>query len=135
MPGFGLMGEVGSVLNDHLSLSARLLFFTNIGGWLFGITPAVDYAVSERFTIGGGIGVTFYGGLESGSFTNLMLPLRVTFSPWARKPHEVRRSGLLLGLELGGGVLIAATRNRFSGTPPVPAASAMGIFSIGYAWW
>ncbi|MDP2272405.1 MAG: hypothetical protein Q8N23_32665 [Archangium sp.] len=60
-----------------------------------------------------------------------MVPVRIGVAPWARKPTETRRSGLLICFELAGGVTGDASRGL--GGPYSPAASA--LLTVGYAWW
>ena len=134
MPGFGLQAEVGTVLEDRLSIVARLTGFTNIGAWDLGGAAALDYALSERLALGAGVGAKLFFGLESGSLVSVMVPVRITFAPWARKPDQVARSGLLLGLEVAGGVAVFATRGRRV-TFAVPAPALSALLSIGYALW
>lgn len=101
VPGFGLMAEGGAMVEDRFSLSARLSFFTNIGGWDFGVAVGPDYALSERFAIGVAIALKLYAGLDSPGVVSLLVPLRVTFSPWIRSDHDIRAGACSSGWSLG----------------------------------
>lgn len=127
---FGLSGELGVMLDDRLSVSGRVTLLTNLGAFDLGGTAGVDFAVSDHVSLGGGVGVH---GLAGGftSFGAIMIPLRVGFAPWGRKPTDSRRNGLMLGLELAGGMSVALRTGL--GGPYSPSASA--LLTVGYAWW
>lgn len=134
-PGFGAVAELGAVIDDQLSLSIRPQLFTNIGFWLLGLTAGIDRALGERFSLGGGVAFTLSSGLDTRTSMNVLVPVRLTFAPFAREPNEVRRSGLLLGLEVAGGLLVWGIGGRGLGAIPVPQPSFSSLFTVGYAWW
>lgn len=135
VPGAGITGELGGILNDRLSVSVRPQLFTNIGSWVLGLTPGVDFILSDRLALGLGVTGTLSAGLDSATFLNLFVPVRVTFAPIARRDDAIHRSGLLLGLEVAPGALVGGRPGRFAPGPITAAPSFSAMLTVGWAMW
>lgn len=135
VPGFGLMGEVGLVFVDRVSASARFSLMTNVGAWDFGIAVGGDYAMTANVGVGIGSAVRVLAGMDSPLVVLVMAPIRLSYSPFARKEKDVERAGLLFGVELAGGTAVISTRGRMGPGVPVPSPVFSGQLSVGYAWW
>lgn len=95
--GIGLQLEAGVVLQDTISLTARLfaatLGFTGDAGGALG----VDFALGRFFTLGTGLSAHGFYFWEAGQAAMVGIPIRLTFNPLQRSPDAVRRKTLILG--------------------------------------
>lgn len=133
----GLTGEVGFVLGDRVALSLRVTGLV-LTTWLLAAVAGFDWVLSDRFTLGGGVGASLIGS-NSATGLNLGVPLRLTFSPFTRAPSEIARAGILLGLELAPAwsFRLYAPRTAVcleTGCPVSPFGFS-GQLTFGYAWW
>ncbi len=134
--GVGLMGEIGTVVRDQFSLSFRL---SGMGLPTFGLMMTglfgLDCALSDKITLGGGAGAMFLVAPTNSSMS-IVVPFRITFSPFSREPEVIARRGLLFGLEVGPAYGFRTYAGR--GSPAPPPLTLFGFsaqLSAGYAWW
>ena len=133
--GPGLSAEVGATFADRFSAVVRLTGGTIIKSNVITIGVGLDYAFSDRWSLGiqpsiGLVGA-FYGNVPT-SLT-VFAPIRLVFAPFGRAPDQVARRGLVLFVEAGPGYgLIQGT--AFPLTMPI-AYSGGAAIGVGYAVW
>lgn len=141
-PGFGpgVSTELGATFADRYALSARLTVGTIVVLTVATVGLAFDVALSDRLSLGLAASIGVVGGvfvLDMPGSVTVFAPLRVVFAPFARQPHQVGRTGLVLFAEAGPGYGLRMSRGLPSpGPAPVlsPLSAQAGI-GVGYAWW
>jgi hypothetical protein len=142
--GGGLAFEGGVILRDRISIGARVSFVTAAVVFDGRVTLGVDYVLSDHFAIGAGVGLmTLFGILSMPASLSVVVPLRITFSPFTRAADKRARSGLVFGLEGAPGLAFAAggyrqplsIDNPVPPPPLVPGFALGGQLTIGWMWW
>lgn len=133
--GAGLTAEIGVVLVDRFSLALRIAaLFQPMLKAVFGL----DYSLSDNFSVGVAAGGLFISNLNASM--NVVLPVRITFSPFSRESKALARKGLLLSLEGGPGYGFQTYRPRSlecvqNGCALANGFGFSGQLSVSYAWW
>lgn len=134
--GFGL--DAGVTLGDRFSLLAHgqvgsVVFTLAGGGAVLG-----EYAFSDHFSAGLGVGFNLWTPLIYGSgslFYGLTFPVRLSWAPNGRAAHETRRAGLFISLQVAPGFSLQPTYFYQVGQPLPPEAGLAAMASVGYALW
>jgi hypothetical protein len=127
----GLQADLGVVFSDHVALFAHGEIATAVITFYGSAGLGVSYAFTEHFMAGLGANVTAWSSFSfSTNFTGFTFPLRLRWLFSDRKPDDVRRRGLYLGLDISAGVNLIAM---------YPYDTLSGAFaasvSVGYALW
>ncbi len=135
--GVGLTADLGVSVGDRLSLFVHGEVGTIVVTVVGGGGLAVEYALNDHFSVGLGASLMGWGALFFGSsgFLGVMFPLRVNFAPVARAANELRRTGLLIGLQVAPGVSVQQTHSFQSRFPIPPEPGFSATVSVGYGWW
>lgn len=124
--GFGLSLSVGLLFVDRVALSFHVEGNTLIVYTMTGAGLDLDFFLDDRWSLGGAAHAIFlFGGLH---FFGLSTPLRLQFFPQPRAPRQLRREGLVLGLQLGPAFGQFLTRGFLD-------LAVTASFTVGYAWW
>lgn len=136
--GPGFSAEVGSMLSDELSLVARVTVGSIISLNVLSAGAAVDVQVSEYLALGAGLSVNLLTAQFTGTAMSLVVgvPFRLNFAPFPRAAHEVRRTGMMLFVEVAPGLSPFGVPGdpRRAPLAPNPFAITMAM-GIGFAWW
>lgn len=128
----GLAIDGGVVLSDRVMLLLRLegsLVPGNLIEFLpgayvcLGGGPAIDYFVSERFTVGAGVRL-LTPSVNWGALS-LSLPLRANFFPAPREATAGARTGVILGFQLVPTYIFGS----------VLGSGLSATFTVGYGMW
>ena len=136
--GVGFALDAGVVLGDRLSLLVHgqvgsVVFTLAGGGAVLG-----EYAISDHFSAGLGVGFNVWAPLIYGSgilFYGLTFPIRLSWAPNGRAAHETGRSGLFVSLQVAPGFSLQPTYFYQVGQPLPPEAAVAATLSVGYALW
>jgi hypothetical protein len=123
----GVMGDVGFQFNDRMSMSARLTVATIRVMSLLQLAVAVDFFVSERLSLGLGVGTQYLGALTalSPSWLSLSLPLQASWMFSTRAPTQVERKGVFAFVELTPAAVLGAG---------IPSPTLSLVAGAGWTW-
>jgi hypothetical protein len=136
--GVGLTLDTGVVLGDRLSL----LVHGEVGSVVITVVGMAgvlaEYALGDHFSVGLGAGFSFWAPLFFGDgslFYGLTFPMRVSWAPNGRSPHETARAGLFVSAQVAPGFSLQPTYFYQLGRPLPPEAGVAATLSVGYALW
>ncbi|MDP3156667.1 MAG: hypothetical protein Q8N23_28605 [Archangium sp.] len=138
--GPGLSAELGATFADRFSAVVRGTVGTIRVSTVATIGLGLDYAFSDRWSLGiqpsiGLVGGLFYGAGDLPLSLAIFAPVRLVFAPLTRPGDQVVRRGLVIFLEAGPGfglVMGSGFRRPSVGPSPFSLEAAIGV---GYAVW
>lgn len=135
--GPGVTAEFGLTLRDRTTLSLRASLGTLLFTAAASLGVAVDYAVSDRWSVGTGAMLGYLGGFMITDMPMafvLQVPVRAQVALWTRSSELITRQGLKLYFEAGPGVVLSGTRGYVPETYGVPLERWAVMGALGMLW-
>ena len=136
--GLGVSADFGVIVSDRFSMFVHAevgtVVFTVIGSG----GMVAEFALGDHVSAGLGLAFSAWAPLLFGGgsgFYGLTFPLRINFMTAARQPHETRRTGLVIGLQVAPGFSLQPTYYYQVGYSLPPEAAIAGTITVGYGWW
>jgi hypothetical protein len=134
-PSPGLTLEFGVTLDDRLTIAVRghltsVFVFTNGAA-----TLGVDYALSDRWFVGAGLGAILALGVSDlPSAAAVQVPLRAQFAFLERPPELLSRRGPRIVLEVAPGYVLEGSTGFVRPAGPLPRWSVMVALGGLFVW-
>lgn len=136
--GPGATAEIGLTLRDRTTVSLRAAFGTIMYTASGSLGLVVDWAASDRWSLGTGVAAGYMGGFLVTDMANaftVQVPLRAQFAFTERSPAQVSRRGFKLFLEVAPGFILVGSRGYVpNSTEPIPRWAVMGGLGALYAF-